>query len=172
MVLCRVLATVHISCGMPVLKRRKMLKKKKKAEHTQLNLAVLKWQLCQLRHTFYLVPVHLSLMFAAFSLCHRTHTRPETDNSEFNKLHYRFHKSCKFFRHLKNKLTSYIPLSPIFIPPHKRWLFTTLTSQTKFVPARSAQLDRGHLVHLLWVWLSSLNLLLFANFRAIVILDV
>lgn len=171
MVLCRVLATVHISCGMPVLKRRKMLKKKKGRAHSakfsSLKMATLSVE------TYFLSCASTSVFdVAAFSLCHRTHTRPETDNSEFNKLHYRFHKSCKFFRHLKNKLTSYIPLSPIFIPPQKRWLFTTLTSQTKFVPARSAQLDRGHLVHLLWVWLSSLNLLLFANFRAIVILDV
>lgn len=71
-------------------KKKNAKKKKKEIRHIQLNLAVLKWQLCQSRHTFYLVPVHLPLMFASFSLCHGTRTRLEMTNSEFNKLHSYF----------------------------------------------------------------------------------
>lgn len=85
--------------------------KKKKFRHTQLNLAVLKWQLCQLRHTFYPVPVHLPLMFSSFSLCHCTLIGPERANSEFSKIRYYFRKSWKSFIHpqIKTPFTTFLP---------------------------------------------------------------
>ena len=66
----------------------------------QLNLAVLTWQLCQLRYTFYLVPALLLLTFTSFSLCYRALIGSERDNSEFNKLGYYFESlRLSRFRH-------------------------------------------------------------------------
>lgn len=113
-VLCRVLATAHISHDMPMLKRKKMLKE---FRHRKFNLVVLKWQLCLLRHALYLVPLHLPLMFAAFSL---SHCAPlllgqKGGNSEFNKLHYCF-KSLGNSSDIYNEHTS--PITIFFQEVH------------------------------------------------------
>lgn len=79
----------------------------KNFRHTQLNLALLKWQLCQLRHTFYLVPVHLPLMSASFSLCHCAHIGPEKDTSEFNKLRYYFKSPVSSLDTYKELITAH-----------------------------------------------------------------